>query len=163
MNQLDLEQNLQRVQEWIKAADQKVSIFLAFQGAVISLFFSDTLNWLKVNLNQLSWLLATLSISGVVLIGYSVYKSVSAIVPRLKNHSGKKSLTYFGDIANLELNDFKKKIKGMSDADYEDELIEQIHISAKIAARKHFQFRDSIIMFFLGMFLLALTFIMNKI
>jgi len=163
MNQLDLEQNLQRVQEWIKAADQKVSIFLAFQGAVISLFFADTLNWLKVNLNQLSWLLATLYISGVVLIGYSVYKSVSAIVPRLKHHSGKKSLTYFGDIANLELNDFKKKIKGMSDADYEDELIEQIHISAKIAARKHFQFRDSIIMFFLGMFLLALTFIMNKI
>jgi hypothetical protein len=162
MSHLDLEQSLQRVHEWIKAADQKASIFLGFQGVIISLLFSDIFYWLKGNMSQFSFYDVLFLISGIVLVGYSLYKSVSAIIPRLKNHNGKKSLTYFGDIARLELEDFRKKIKSVSGADYENELIDQIHISSKIAVRKHYQFRDSVITFFAGMVLLAFIYLLFK-
>ena len=41
----DLETNLERVHDWIKSADQKVSIFLAFQGVVLTLLFSSIFSW----------------------------------------------------------------------------------------------------------------------
>ena len=106
----DLETSLQRIHEWIKAADQKVSIFLAFQGIVITMLFFDVFSWVKSNILEFSYFDFFLFISSIVLVGYSIYKSASAIIPRLKNHEGKKSLTYFGDIAKLELQDFKEKI-----------------------------------------------------
>lgn len=35
----DAEKNLVRVHEWTRAADQKISIFLAFQGVLLTLLF----------------------------------------------------------------------------------------------------------------------------
>lgn len=159
----DLETNLERVHEWIKSADQKVSIFLAFQGVVLTLLFSGIFSWATENLKDLSCKNLLLFISGTILVSYSIYKSTSAIIPRLAKDKKKKSITYFGDIAKFDLGDFKKAIKEMSADEYESELTEQIHISSKIATRKHSQFRDAIFAFFGGMILLMLSFLLFKI
>lgn len=159
----DLETNLERVHEWIKSADQKVSIFLAFQGVVLALLFSGIFSWATENLKDLSCKNLLPFISGIILVSYSIYKSTSAIIPRLAKDKKKKSITYFGDIAKFDLGDFKKAIKETSTEEYENELTEQIYISSKIATRKHSQFRDAIFAFFGGMILLMLSFLLFKI
>lgn len=159
----DLETNLERVHEWIKSSDQKVSIFLAFQGVIFTLLFGGIFSWINENLENFSSKSILFLISGITLVGYSIYKSTSAIIPRLAKDKGKKSITYFGDIAKFDLGDFKKAIKETSVDEYENELIEQIHISSKIATRKHSQFRDSIFTFFGGIILLVLSFLLFKI
>ena len=159
----DLETNLGRVHEWIKAADQKASIFLAFQGVVLTLLFANIFSWATENLKTLPYKSLLLFVSGTVLVGYSLYKSTSTIIPRLTKDKKKKSITYFGDVAKFDLGDFKRAIKETNADEYENELTEQIHISSKIAARKHSQFRDAIFAFFGGMILLMLDFLLFKI
>ncbi|TSC89309.1 MAG: hypothetical protein G01um10143_690 [Parcubacteria group bacterium Gr01-1014_3] len=159
----DLETNLERVHDWIKAADQKVSIFLAFQGVVFTLLFGSVFSWTSENIRNLSCTNTLILISGIILVAYSIYKSTSAIIPRLAKDKNKNSITYFGDIAKFDLGDFKKAIKETNIDEYEIELVEQIHVSSKIATRKHSQFRDAILIFFAGMILLVISFILFKI
>lgn len=163
MNKNDYENNLDRIHEWIKSADQKVSIFIAFQGVILTLLFSDIFLWVKRVIQNLSFIEVLTITSGVVLIGFSIFKSISAIIPRLKNHKGRKSITYFNDIAGMDLKEYKKRLKETNDGEYEDELINQIHISAIISKKKHGEFRESIITFILGFSLLLLSFIASKV
>lgn len=163
----DLETNLERVHEWIKVADQKVSIFLAFQGIILVFLLENIFSWTTKNMENLSCKDLLLLVSGIVLTILSVYKSTSAIIPRLTKTTTKNkkriSITYFGDIAELDLEDFKTAVKEISADAYENELTEQIYISSKIATRKHSQFRDAIFSFFGGMVLLVISFLLFKI
>lgn len=163
LTKLDLETNLQRIHEWIKAADQKVGIFLAFQGVVLTFLFAKIFSWATENLQTLPCNSLLLLIAGIILVNYSICKSISAIIPRLAKDKKKKSITYFGDIAKFDLGDFQKAIKETSVDEYESELTEQIHISSKIAVRKHSQFRDSLFVFIGGMILLVLGFLISQI
>jgi hypothetical protein len=60
------------------------------------------------------------------------------------------------------LKDYKKKVRETNEKEYEEELINQVHISAVIAKRKHQEFRDSIIFFLVGMGLLVAIFFIQK-
>ncbi len=159
----ELEKNLERIHGWVTAADQKVSIFLAFQGIILTILFERIFLWTKENLRDLQCRSIILLIFGIILITYSIYKSISAIIPRLTKDKKKKSITYFGDIAEYNLENFKKAVKETSEDEYENELIEQIHISSKIAKMKHSQFKDAILAFFCGMTLLALSFLLFRL
>jgi hypothetical protein len=162
MTKQDIENNLGRIHEWIKSIDQKVSVFLAFQGIVLTLLFSDVFSWSKRHSHSFSCIDIVILVTGIVLLGFSIYKSITAIIPRLKNHKGHKSITYFKDIAEFELKDYKKKVRETNEKEYEEELINQVHISAVIAKRKHQEFRDSIIFFLVGMGLLVAIFFIQK-
>lgn len=155
----ELERSLERVHGWAKSADQKVSIFLAFQGVVVIPCFK----YISANFKKFPCFYIVFLAAGVVLVLFSIGKSISAIFPRLKNHKGKKSLTYFGDIASLELNVFKKEIKKSSAEDYKNELIDQIHISSKIAYSKHRKFSHAIILFVMGMVIFGIVFSIFKV
>jgi hypothetical protein len=159
----DLETNLKRVHEWIVAADQKVSIFLAFQGVLLTLLFPNIFSWTKNNFYNFSYYNLLFLIIGIFLTIYSLYKSTSAIIPRVTKDGNKKSIIYFGDIAKFNLKDFKKATKETNNDEYEIELVEQIHISSKIATKKHSQFRDAIFTLFAGIILLIISFLLFKI
>lgn len=160
MNKPELEENLTRVQDWIKSADEKISIWLAFQGVFVTLLtpylFTSTF---FVRLFAFCSSQILIFVSVIVFIGYSIFNAVSALIPRLKNNTGKKSLIYFGDIASLDLEEFKKELKSYSESDYEEDLKKQIYISSKISSKKHKLFKDSIISFFIGVFIMALLFL----
>jgi hypothetical protein len=158
MKKEDLENNLIRVQDWIKSADQKVSIWLAFQGIFLTIIIQYIANKIK-NVKYFDFNIL-LFLTSITLIGLSIYKAALVIVPRIKN--GKhKSILYFGDIGSISLNDYENIIKKYSEADFERDLISQIHISSKIAKRKHEEFRDSLILFIVGSVLLALFYLIN--
>lgn len=161
MNKSDLEANLTRIQDWIKSADQKISIWFAFQGVFITLitpyfltktFFVRLLTFCSSQIFIL--------VTGFGFIAYGIFNSASALVPRLKNNTGKKSMIYFGDITSLNLDDFKKELNSYSESDYEEDLKRQIYISSKISSKKHKLFRNSIISFFVGILILGLLFLM---
>jgi hypothetical protein len=155
----DHELNLARIHEWIRAVDQKVSIFLAFQGITLSIIFSNTFFWIKNNFEKFSELNLLMIFIAVFVTGYSIYKSTTAIFPRLTKNASPKSIIYFNDIANYDLGDFKKAVNKMGAEDYENELIEQAHECSIVAQKKHFQFRDAIISFFVGILILAINYI----
>lgn len=163
MKKQEIENNLNRIHEWIKSVDQKVSIFLAFQGITLTLLFSEVFFWSKKHIYNFSCMDVFIFIIGVVSIGFSLYKSIAVIIPRLKNHKKYKSIIYFKDIAELDLKDYKKKVLELKEEDYQDDLINQIHISATIVNRKNREFRDSIIFFLIGIGLLVIIFLIQKI
>lgn len=144
------EKILNRVQDWIKSADQKVSIFLAFQGVIASLIISQIQTKMLLKLGCYSSVEVVLFISVAVLLILSCYKSILVIIPRLHKKGG-QSITYFGDIAGLSLSDYKKMLNEATEEAYFNELVSQIHVSAKIAKDKHDLFRESIIIFCAGL------------
>jgi len=99
----DIEVNPDRVHEWIKAADQKVSIFRAFQGVVLTILSPTLFSWATKHSNELSPLELFVFFVGIVLVGYSIYRSASALLSRSNRNNAKKSRTFFGDIATLSL------------------------------------------------------------
>jgi len=159
IDKIDLENNLNRVHEWIRAADQKVSIFLAFQGVVITFLFPKLLSWSPRSLGSISWASILALLAGLIFLLYGLIKSVCALIPRLKKKTKGESFIYFGDIAEMNFGYFKKGLAKLDGKDYENELIKQIYISAKIAKTKHQQFGDSIISFLLGLAILGFVFI----
>ena len=159
----DLEESLRRVHEWIRSADEKVSIFLALQGVALTILFPKVFSWTEDNFDKFSCLDFFILLMGMVLIAISLCKSVFAIIPSLDKKKHKKSMTYFGDIAEFKLEDFQKMVEGASDKEYGEELINQIYISSGIAKKKHTQFREAITAFFGGIILLALSFFIFRI
>ncbi len=161
MNSDKLKENLFIIQDWIKSADQKVSIWFAFQGIFLTFimgYFFDFLSSLSDKVLPFKNMFVLLILSILVLIGFSAYKSICVIFPRIKNNS-KKSLLYFGDIGNMTKKEFNYRLKNYSEKDYKKDLISQIHISSLIATKKHKNFRDSIIYFAIGFVLLLVYFI----
>ncbi|MCK9439516.1 DUF5706 domain-containing protein [Patescibacteria group bacterium] len=161
MNSDKLKENLFIIQDWIKSADQKVSIWFAFEGIFLTFimgYFFDFLPSLFEKGLPFQIIFALLISSILVLIGFSAYKSICVIFPRIKNN-GKKSLLYFGDIGKMTKKEFNYRLKNYSEKDYRKDLISQIYISSSIAIKKHRNFRDSIICFVIGFILLFVYFI----
>lgn len=148
-----LEKTLDRIHEWIRAADQKISIFLAFEGIVITLLALPVLSWIKEKYSFFdSAILFLLYISFSILI-YGFFKILFALSPVLRQKQG-DSFTYFGDIAKTKFEKYKSRISRATQKDYKNELVEQIFVVSKIANRKHTHFRDSLLLFCLGILLL---------
>jgi hypothetical protein len=153
-----LEKSLERVHNWIRNTDQKVSIFLGFQGVLIGLLFKDVFSWIWKNYFLLDCFLWSVLMISLGLLVYSLYESATTIAPQLKNHHKEKSPTYFHDIAGMKLEEYRKVIQNMDSDAYKQELINQIHISSGICAKKHFKLYRSITSFFASATLLVLVY-----
>ena len=145
--------NLDRISDRLKSVDQKVAIFLAFQGIILTgiapvIFKVATNDYFLANEYFIFF-----SITILFFLFYGTAKSIFAITPQLKNNH-KKSVLYFKDIALMGVADFKKRVGNINEKEYENCILEQIHILSCIATKKHEQFRDAIIIFCFGIFLL---------
>lgn len=152
-----LENILQGISDWIRAADQKVSILLALQGIILTLLIPDYLktttgrfqaNTISV-WNGILFFFATSSLVIAILI------ALIAIFPKLNNKV--KSHLYFGGIKNMSLEQYKDDMKHLTNGEYFDELCEQIHTNSGIASRKHKLFQKSIWFFIIGMILFVIS------
>ena len=154
-----LEKNLQRIHEWIRSADQKVSIFLAFEGVVLSFLYTAIKRFVENKLDNLNGTFYCLLIASIVCFGYSLFKLCFSLISRTKNVSNKKkSISFFGDIASLNEPEFKKVIKKTNDEIVGDDLISQIHVFAVIASKKHKVFQDSLYLLLASLSFLILAF-----
>lgn len=77
----ELNENLNRIHEWTRSADQKVSIWLAFQGVFITLISGPIVRNQTVFFE--SRYSIVLIITFVSFYAVSFYKSLNAIIPNL--------------------------------------------------------------------------------
>lgn len=166
MNKEQLEKNLDRISEWIRSSDQKISIFLAFQALVLTQvlpFGYKIISNFYSFYPQYSLILIILGIFylifGVLIAGFSIIPKLEGISHKPENN--KKSLLYFQDISLMKLESYKEKIKDITKEEYEDSLIQQIYVLSGIATKKHQQSTESVSAFLLGILLLIIWIIIT--
>lgn len=163
------ESNLTRVISWAVAADQKAGIILTFVLFSLGYLFSQSNEGLKLfftlikrpeNLNiLLSYVSVTLLIllfcsSGFFLF-WAGFHLVSALRPRVAPHSAKKSLFFFGSIAQMPCDEFTEEFSALDHGKTLKAICDQTFNVAKIISAKYQHISDSIWWFQYGILLLA--------
>jgi hypothetical protein len=136
--------NLSIVNEWIRFADVKASIFLTLGLAILGASFANVSTSVKVAKylydNGMTYWLGGLLIGQVafyIAIIYSVYRLAKVVRPRLFRKSDKHSWFYFGSMAQLSVDDFHK-FTGKLTADVViTQLHDQIYNVSVIAKEKY--------------------------
>lgn len=153
-----LEKNLDRIHGWILSADQKISIFLAFQALILGFFGSTLLKVLFLCYFYFQILFYIIFVS-VLLIVYSVFNNAFALIPKLKKSTDDKSTIYFSDISKLSIKEYKKLLAITDNLNYKEDIINQIYNSSKIATLKHKQLQKSITIFLIGIGIAILSYV----
>ena len=155
-------ENLKRVNEWIRGADQKISIFLAFEGVLITILipnYSKTIT-ARFTTHTISLLNEVLIVSAMLAFLVAVVSTLFAIFPRVSNKA--KSHLYFGSINTMGLTRYRDGIKNMTQEKYFEELSEQIYTNSDVAVKKYYWFQVAIIAFIIEISLLIGSYISLK-
>ena len=141
----ELERILNRVHEWIRSADQKISIFLAFEGILVILVAPSVVKCLQFTVHACHPLYFLLLCIGTGLILYSLYKMIfEALMPRVSHTLTTRSVLFFGDIASFKLADYHKLLEEIDDNEMNADFVSQIHASSIIASLKHTKFKEAV-------------------
>lgn len=149
MKNIDLEKQLTKVQDWVKSVDNKNSIFLALALGVTVIFISLTP---KVNSKFIDYNLLLKFLPLVIalfLIMWSLTKALLLLKPQINNHKS-NSISFFGDISKLTLEEYESRVKKAREKDITSDLIQQIHMSSSIASKKHTILSEAIWLFLIG-------------
>lgn len=151
--------NLERVNNWISNSDTKAGMILTFNGILCTYLITKTPLVKEIILRRgfdlPSFFLYLTFCAYALLLGVSLYHAFRVISPDIKERIS--SLFYFGTIAGMELKDFKKRMKELSQEDIEEELINQTYVNAKITITKFTNLKSSIRYLFLSLAFWALS------
>jgi hypothetical protein len=151
MKKEELEKSLDRVNHWIIAVDQKISIAIAVIVGFLTLSIKPTSELLLASWQKISGIDVALLVIAMLLIVVGAFKLFLSISPRVRSKS--KSLLYFGTISNLSLKQFKKSLANSKNSTYEIDLIEQIHTNSIIAKKKYSHYKDALLVILVAIFL----------
>lgn len=149
----ELDKILNRVHQWTWQVDQKVSIFLTAQAAVLAWLIEPTAKWFAM---PGAWPKLTVIASGL-LQGAAIWNSCRALFPHTESASS-KSVTFFGHIGAMKLAEYRKALEATDDAAYRDDFISQIHVCSVIASTKFERFKLALILSGIGLGVLALSY-----
>jgi hypothetical protein len=123
------ETNLQRKLEWIGRHDSK-TVFVT--GIIIAMLGILTSASSKVS----NWVICDYISFGItaVLLFTSLFFIYRSQYP--KTFSQNTSLNYFGTIAEMKFDEFKRRTKQSSEEEYLDDILCQIHINSQILRLK---------------------------
>jgi len=127
---MNLEWLLERQLAWISQADSKLSVLGPLPLAMMAVSFSS----IPINLRELDWADFPFVMSAL-LLSLSLFFVKAALSPRLKGPVD--SLVYFGEISKVSSEEFAQKVASSNEASFQDDILKQIHINAKIAEQKH--------------------------
>ena len=142
------ELSLNTMHKWVERADQRFRFLLAINIAMVGVASTNMrfIERTEEASDAVILLVVIFSISLVCLL-------VSAF-PRIR--SPNDSLIFFSTIIKVEHDRFAKNFRAESYSDYLDDLLEQIHVNARIANFKFFMIQLSLVPTFLGIFAWAL-------
>lgn len=161
METQDYQNQLLNINEWIKVADQKISILIAVIAGLTGLF-KEQLIGLFTNSQSLENPFYTITlVAWIVTLSWMLGKLLFALSPKIKNLG--KSPLFFGSIAKKSRKSFTSSIKKIDTIRYEDALIEQIHTNSVIASTKHGLLSDSIKIFLSNTALLMILVVIRLI
>lgn len=139
-----LETSLGRQLSWIAATESRIALIVPLSTALfgsVAIKYSS-LSTAPCRFQVASWIALTLLSAAIV------FASV-AIFPRTKGP--KSSLIFFGGIASQSSENFSGITENTSEDAYRKDLIEQIHVNARIAAAKFSWIRRSMISMLLAL------------
>ncbi len=133
------ETNLQRKLEWVGRHDSKIVFIAGVLIAMLGLLASACSKIEGWN----GWLYVVFGVSGLLLFIslIFVYKSQYP-----KTFSSNTSLNYFGTIADLKFDEFKRRTKQATDDEYLDDLLCQVHINSQVLKLKFRFLKTSLIL-----------------
>jgi len=128
------------ISDWITNADSKASYVLTFNAALFGF-----IGWMFSFYTVTSCL--EFIVAGLFLVSFliSTYKAFRVLVPNVKPAAGAGGHWFFGSIAQIGLEDYKKWVNSAESDDIVEELSEQIHTTSKIALNKFNLIRSSLI------------------
>lgn len=130
------QRELDRVSEWIRAADAKVSIVAAIDIGMLAAVATAAAS------SGPPLALATIAIVlGGVFPAISLALASRALLPQLVPSS--KSLIFFGTVAGLSTAEYESQLSKRTEEDYLRDLVAQSHINSTIATSKHVNVRKS--------------------
>ena len=141
MNNEDLQAEITRIEGWIKNADTKIGVLLAFLGVLIVILANRFID-VVFNLSS-PILLVTAYFIALVLLVMSTLKTLFGIIPRLSHNQKNKSLLYYLDISDMPIESFRRATRSITPSQYKKMLSNQMHALSRIAARKMSNFKDS--------------------
>jgi hypothetical protein len=125
-----LERELDRLLQWVRAAESRLALVLSLGTAMLGA--------LAVSIPRaFEWSLfsAIAASFAVFLLVLSIVFSALATFPRTTGPKG--SLIYFGGIASVEVEQFAKRMKALTEDEYIEDLTLQCHRNAQIATKKY--------------------------
>ena len=149
MNKNDLQSQLTRSEDWVKNADTKIGVLMAFIGVFIVVLMHRFLS-IVFTVNSPTYLVVSYVVS-LFLVSYIIVKLLLGIIPRLKNDKERKSLLFYVHVKNMKLSNYKNKMLKLTDREYMDALVDQVYIISSIATRKMRMFHDAIILLICAM------------
>jgi membrane-associated HD superfamily phosphohydrolase len=133
------ESNLQRNLDWVGKHDTRIAFVAGISIAMLGVLAnaSALITVWKWYTYLVFIFTALLLFTSLVLIYFSQYP---------KTESRNSSLIFFGTIATLKCDEFKKKFKEINKENYLDDILCQIHINAEIISKKFAYLKSSLIL-----------------
>lgn len=147
----DAYQTIDLINSWINNVDTKTSFALAYVAVLMGFAFANgtsTVFQEAKNTCPLTCGIIFKLILVLMLYGASVGAIINlfmAVIARVKNDSGKKSMMFFGSISQMSINDYKAKILNMDEKDIIKDLLEQIHTNSRICMKKIKRYNKGIV------------------
>ena len=137
MRQRILTELLDSVEGVVRFGDTKASLFVA-ANTLLAAAYATIAKALEYNLNTIG----AAEVGGIVaalLLDIALFLSLIAVTPNWRHWIGSRkemdSVLLYSSIAKDEVDGFKKKVCRKNDADWEEELLAQIHSKARFAHR----------------------------
>lgn len=138
---------LELINSWINNADTKVSFALAFATTVLGLIFYNAgsepkaLQEFKTAYADKTICFSNWSSVAILFLMYITFLIVlicffMSLRGKVDNSNKKKSIFFFGTIADYSIDDYKSKVFSMNEHELEKDLAEQIHINSQICRNK---------------------------
>lgn len=144
-NREDAYQSLGIINSWINSMDTKVSFALTLAGVLIGMTFREGLPCSLqkvVEVDKLADLSGSEAIAAILVCALYLFSFISiiclmlVIIARGKNVNCNSSVFFFGSISTMGLDEYKEKVKCMTEEDIVEDLKEQVHTNSRICMQK---------------------------
>ncbi len=164
--------NLERVIGFVSVADNKAKFILSIELVILGFLMTQAKIVFRIIALCWKWNGFLKVCGGGVLIVFALYiffaiisivNLIKVIIPKRKVETGKKSLFYFQTITKMNPNEFKNKVKNISEEEIIEELSDQTYNNAVIVGKKFDEIQTSIKWLFCSLVLWLLLLIIIAI
>lgn len=138
-----LEDSLARNLAWIASADAKTAVIFTVATAMFGFLATTAPAYGKWTVCSV-----TTAIAAAALLLASLGALTTAILPR--NRGPKLSLIFFGSVADMEVDAYRRAVTGFDEEAYMEDLVQQAHANAKIAGEKYRWIKYATILLYLS-------------
>lgn len=138
------ERNLERMLQWIRAADTKIPIFLAIDSSMAAYWLAHKQGGAFGSVGGIA-----LQVGALAPLLLSLFFLLLAALPRLKSPA--PSLVFFGTVAEMEIKKYTAALQQCREEEYFHDLVSQCHRNAVIASIKHRFIRLAVVSLFVAL------------